>query len=487
MNTIELNENVNQYFEYIKSIYLTEFDRYLSRDVKNDIVNIKNAIELRDEMSYKIHVHDDKITFNLDIKKFIEENDLKNEKSLLDLNNNSKKYVKYILDNEENVFEIIKDNLLKSIVLLFTKNRKDVVTLGTVEIISSNLAQKYNLPNLNIIPSKELEIAKEIGNIIGNDILICGVVNRDYEMLEKEFNSFSKKTSYKEFTKKINNTYESFRKKIGKIYLTDSLYEYDQMNYKIDDVLKDAKEEKNNDEKNKLARLKSIKMSIGNMYTHKILYTVLEQRKLESAYNIINDILKRIISDSNRAVDLIDLEYDKILAIEEELKDLTNPIWHNFLTKPSEADNQYFNYLVSTNINENYIEAKLISSEVINKINNLDLKYGFICNPKDNAIIHTSSKSFNYKIEDDKCIVDNKTDSYLQTPGMIISSNIKKQKLSNEILLDKNKVYISGVFCIVDDELDNCPNYLKASVLAEDNNLPLIMFDVNELDKVSQR
>ena len=139
---MELTENVNQYFEYIKSIYLSEFDRYLSKDVKNDIASTSNVIELRDEVAYKVHVHDNRITYNLDLKRYIDENDLRNEKYLSDLNDDCKKYVKYILDNEENVFEIIKDNLLKNIILLFTKNRKDVVTIGTVELISSKLAEK---------------------------------------------------------------------------------------------------------------------------------------------------------------------------------------------------------------------------------------------------------------------------------------------------------------------------------------------------------
>ena len=67
---MELTENVNQYFEYIKSIYLSEFDRYLSKDVKNDIASTSNVIELRDEVAYKTHVHDNKITYNLDLKRY---------------------------------------------------------------------------------------------------------------------------------------------------------------------------------------------------------------------------------------------------------------------------------------------------------------------------------------------------------------------------------------------------------------------------------
>ncbi|MBP3765946.1 MAG: hypothetical protein J6G98_02035 [Bacilli bacterium] len=482
MNTIELNENINQYFEYIKSIYLSEFDKYISKDIKNTLLNISNVIELRDEMTYKVHVHDDRITFNLDLKKYIEENKLKDDKNLSDLSEDSKRYVKYVVDNENNVFELLKGNLLKSIILLFTKNRKDVVTLGTVEMICDRLKDKYNLPHLSIIPSKELKVAEEVGNIIGKDILIYCVVNRDIDLLSKTFDSYSNEMSYKTFTKNINSIYENYYKKIGKVYLPDSLYEYEKIDYKLDKYLENVKEEKNNDNVNKLNRLKSIKMSLASMYSHIIIYSAFEQRKLENSYNAINSILK-----NNRASDLIDEEYDKILAIENNSKGLINPIWNNFLNKPNDLSSQYFNYLVSTKIKDDVIEARLVSSDMIDKINKMDLSYGFICNPKDDAIINVSTTSFNYKLENGKYIIDNKNESFLQTPNMIISANIKQKKLSNLVLLDKNKVSVSGVFCFVDDELDNCSSYLKASVLAEDYNIPLIAVDLVNKKKISQK
>ena len=492
MNTNELKSKINEYFEYIKTIYLNEFDKYISKEVKNDIVNIKDIVELRDDMPFKVHVHDSKITFNLDIKKFIEDNDLANPKSLMDLNDESKQYVKYILDNQNDVFEIIKNELLESILLVFTKNRKDVVTIGTVKMICEELSLKYNLPYEKIINSKELEVASCVGDIIGKDILICGVVNRDFSLLQKIFDSYSKDTTYLDFTKNINEIYNNYVKKIGKVFLTDSLYEYEKIDYKYENYLSSALEKKDSDYEEKLKRLFSVKRSLANMYSHKILFNSHELTKLITAYDMINSILnkaKKIDKTHNPKylTDMIDEEYEEIISIENSAKKLINPIWHNFLTNASNDEKEYFNYLVATNIYDDVVEAKIISSDMIGKIKRIDLKYGFICVPKDDAVLYASTKPFEYVKDGSRYSVSSKSESVLQTPSMIVSSNIMGEKLSNEILLDKKRIYISGVYCIVDDELDKCSNYLKASVLAEDNNLPLVKIDLNENIKAQQR
>ena len=109
MNTVELNEKITEYFEYIKTVYINEFEKYMDKSVKADILNMKCNVELRDELPYKVHVHDDSISFNLDLERFIKENNLEDEKSLNDLSEESKKYVNYLLKNKDNVFEVIKN------------------------------------------------------------------------------------------------------------------------------------------------------------------------------------------------------------------------------------------------------------------------------------------------------------------------------------------------------------------------------------------
>ena len=107
----------------------------------------------------------------------------------------------------------------------------------------------------------------------------------------------------------------------------------------------------------------------------------------------------------------------------------------------------------------------------------------------DDAIIHASTKPFDYKKIDGKYVIDNKSESILQTPQMIMQSNITNKTLNNKILLDKNKTRFVGVYCYLDDELDDCPNYLKACVLSEDNDLPLVILNQEQYEnnKVSVR
>lgn len=460
----------------------------MDKNVKNEIVNMKPNFELRDELSYKIHVHDDRITFNLDLERFIKENDLTNERNLIDLNEESKNYINYLVENKDKVFDVIKNNLLESFILLFTQNRKDVVTLGTTKMISKMLSYKYNLPNENIIHSKEEDVACYIKDIVGKDILLCGVINRDKTIISNTFDAYSKSINYESFTEKINKIYEKLRKNTNKVFLPDSLYEYEKIDYELDKNLKNVKEEKIMDKKNKLKRLTSIKRSIVSMQSHKFLYSALEQRQLDSALNEINGILNKIALNKNSSIDLIDREYEAILDVEKKINKLIIPIWNNYLTNIKNKTTN-FNYLVTTQILDDVIEAKLVSSDIFDEINRIDLKYGYICALSDDAIIHASTKPFNYKKNEDGYMIDNESESILQTPQMIMQSNITNKTLNNKILLDKNKTRFVGVYCYLDDELDNCPNYLKACVLSEDNDLPLVILNQEQYEnnKVSVR
>ena len=488
MNTQELSEKISEYFEYIKTVYINEFNKYMDKNVRNEIINMKPIFELRDELSYKIHVHDDRITFNLDLERFIKENDLTNERNLIDLNEESKNYINYLVENRDNVFNVIKNNLLESFILLFTHNRKDVVTLGTAKIISNTLSNKYNLPNENIIHSKEEDAACYIKDIVGKDILLCGVINRDKTIISDTFDAYSKSINYELFTENINKIYEKLRKNTNKVFLTDSLYEYEKIDYELDKYLKNVKEEKIMDKKNKLKRLTSIKRSIVSMQSHKFLYSALEQRQLDSALNDINGILNKIALNKNSSIDLIDREYEAILDVEKKINKLIIPIWNNYLTNIKNKTPN-FNYLVSTKILDDVIEAKLVSSDIFDEIKRIDLKFGYICALSDDAIIHASTKPFDYKKIDGKYVIDNKSESILQTPQMIMQSNITNKTLNNKILLDKNKTRFVGVYCYLDDELDDCPNYLKACVLSEDNDLPLVILNQEQYEnnKVSVR
>ena len=69
MNTDELKLRLNEYFEYIKTIYLNEFSKYMNDKTRDRITNMTNVIELNSELSFKLSVTD-KLTFNLNFRFF---------------------------------------------------------------------------------------------------------------------------------------------------------------------------------------------------------------------------------------------------------------------------------------------------------------------------------------------------------------------------------------------------------------------------------
>ena len=153
-----MKQQLTEYFEYIKTIYINEFRKYMTEETFNKINGFHDVIELDAEREFKI-IQNDKITFNLDLETYIEENKLKDIASMSDLDENSKRYVQYLLDNAHNIYELVKNHLLYQIIIYFTQTKDDVISLGTAKIICDKLVQKYKLPYEDIIPSKEKEIA----------------------------------------------------------------------------------------------------------------------------------------------------------------------------------------------------------------------------------------------------------------------------------------------------------------------------------------
>lgn len=475
MNTDELKLRLNEYFEYIKTIYLNEFSGYMNEETKLRISRMTDVIELNPELSFKISVTD-KLVFNLNLPKYIDENRLKDNNSLNDLNEYSVEYINYLVKNESTVFEVVKNKMLEKVITLFTQNKHDVVTIGTVNMICSKLVEKYNFPYENIIPSKELEVARYIKKIVGEDVILSSVINNDSKIIEEVFDSYSSNTKYESFRENINNTYNAYHKKVGKIFLPDSLYEYENLDYKLDKNLSKVQEEKNSDNINKVKRISSIKISLLNMYSHKILFNMYEQKVLESAIIEVDKVLHQIMPNQNElTVDMIDKEYTHVIEIEQDVKKLASRIWINSLTSlDSYTNGSNFNFLVSTENDKNPLEARLISSEMLENIKNVDLGYGFILEPIDDSVLCASTKDFSYKKTDDSVEIDKKDESILVTPNMIINNNIKKKNIDNKVLLNPRKVYMTGIYCFTDDNLENSSNYLKAQELSEDYNLPII-------------
>lgn len=473
---------LNEYFEYIKAIFLNEYSKYMNGSTKQRINNYNNIVTLNDELTFKVSI-ESKICFNTDLKNYIIENNLKDESSLNDLNADSKNYINYLLSNEDNVFEVIKNKLLEQIIKYFISKKHDVITIGTVKIICEDLARKYKLPYENIIPSKEKDVVLFIRQIVGEDVLLNGVINNDQSKIEDIYNSYSEINSYKDFTNDLNKKYMEYHKKIGKIFLPDSLYEYERIDYKVN---KNIKEKKEDYSLKKLKRLSSIKMALVNMNNHRIHFNALEQAKLQNAIIEINKIMSRLMQNGDKKViDYIDVEYSKILSIESDMKELVNKLFINSLTDSNRfKDGNEFKFLLTSNIDDNYIKAKLVSSEMLSSIKNPNLKYGFIISPK--RIDYISNKGIKYEKEeqtnkteyinigDKKVLIKSSEESYLITPDLIISNNIKNHNIDNEILIDTKGAYLSAVYAFVDDDLLNDANYMKALGLSEEYNLPIV-------------
>ena len=69
---------MNEYFEYIKVMYLNEFSSYMTQNTRNEIQAMNDIFEWNEELMFRV-IQDKKIIFHLNLQKFIEENDLKNE------------------------------------------------------------------------------------------------------------------------------------------------------------------------------------------------------------------------------------------------------------------------------------------------------------------------------------------------------------------------------------------------------------------------
>lgn len=493
MNINEIKKVLNEYFEYIKVIYINEFGKYMTSDTKKRISDMKDVFELEEELKFKIIV-DDHIKFNLNLSKYIEEHNIKNE-NVQDLSDESQEYIKYLIKNENNVMEILKNKLLHQILILFIRPENSVISLGTINIIEDKLASKYKLPQEKFFESKEKEVALYVSQIVGEEYLFSGVINADEKIIETNYNLYiENEEDYENFTKKINKIYNEYHKKVGKVFLTDSLYEYEKLDYNLYEKTKKIQEGKKIVNLSRLKRLLSINESLINIKAyfdvHQILLTALEKKELDSWILEINKIIERIKKDGkDKIADNVSIEYNHILDIENDCMKFVIKIWQNELTNPFHYKlGDSFNFLLST-CEEDIIEATYISSEHLKNIKTLKSSYGYIYEPLDDGLIYSSTDDLLYKkydsnnykknyntiyVKNGPIEIDNQDSSRLLTPSMILRQNLKSRSIQNKILLDSSKVRKMAIYCFVEDDLKNSSNYNKALELAEKDDLPII-------------
>ena len=486
MNIAKIKEKLEQYFDYIKTIYINEYSEYLSDSKKEELLNLKDIIVLNEDLEFKIKV-DKQITFNLNMEKYIKNNDLKST-DFNELDSYSREYINYLCNT--NVLDILKQEFLYQVIKRLVSNQKDVIAVGTANIISEYISQKYKLPYEHIIPSKEKRIAENIMKIVSIDLFYKSVLNQDYSLIEAKYNEYANQTDFKTFLSNINKIYQNYINKLGKIYLIDSLYEYNKIEYKEYENTKEAAEHKIEVNNKKLRRLNSIKTSLMDIKKHKILLSSYEQAELETAILQIDKIIKKLIESENE-IDNVDIVYKKICSIENSSKKLLDKVWLNSLTNIYYfKDNSNFQFLVVEDVMTNPIIATYVTNNMIKDYRNFKLNYGYLIKPKENGIVYISTDQIKYQDrEDNSDIVTIKDKTYyvkmsensiLQTPNMLEMDAIKKNKITNNIILDKNNIMIEGVYCFFDGEIEENHNYIKASALAEEYGVPLIKLNLDE-------
>lgn len=493
MNIGVLKKEINEYFEYIKTIYINEFAKYMTDETKNNIQTLTDIFEFKDDLSFKV-MNDKKIVFHLDLKSFIQENGLKDEKNLIDLSENGKSYINYLVQNEENIYQIIKNKILKEIVYYFCKCDKNVISLGTADIIIEYLSQKYKLPCETSLPSKEKEVALYIKEIVGEKLLFVAIINNQEQLIENAYNLYVEDNdleNYHDFKLGVNRIYDNYAKKIGKVYFTDSIYDYENLNYGMDSRTKQVREEKKNLSMMQLKRLSSLKASLIDIDNHQFLFTSNERMMIKNSKIETDKILQAIMIDGrNHVLEHIGEYYNRLLKIEEISLSFTQKLWSSTLT--TAADYEYakdFKFLITNNISDSIIEATYITSNELKNIKTSRSDYGFIIEPIDSGLVYASSKNFlyrnyasdkNYKptcntiyVQNIPIEIDNLEVSKLITPDMIERNNLGEKMIQNKVLLDQKHVRKTGIYCF-SDEMEDSPSYNKALLLSEEYDLPLI-------------
>lgn len=475
-----MNETyLNEYFNYIKSVFLREYSRYLTEEKINKIRNMNNVFKINDS-KFKIFISD-KINICTNIEEFIIENNLDNDRDLKDISIEGRIYVKYLIDNKNNILKIIIESILESIIKIFVGNCNNVIKIGMVDLIVSDLEKKYNLKNVRPYVSKEKNVILKLNEIIPMDILYKSILNNNENLMKELYNNRIKNEldvyDYDALVNELNKIYFNYYKRIGKVYFSDSLYDYEVINY--ENVLKEIDKINNNSNQNtksKINRIMSARESIVELKSHLFIYNPQEQSIINNSLIEIELILSKINNENFESL------YSRFNKIESFLFPLVQRLWKKEINNPLfYNEDEYYKFLIGDTILSKYKEARLISREQIDKIPTKIKDCGFIYTP--NNIVYLSTKNFLYSIDSNNNLeIDDISDSILLTPQVIIKHNLDSNTLSGKILLENPTP--CGVYV-----LSNCDkgSYDKAVVLSEKYELPLIQIKTKKQEIQKQQ
>lgn len=493
MNSELLKEKINEYFNYIKTIYLNEFSKYLQENTKQFIKESEDIFHFEEDLTFRV-TNQKKIIFYLDLKTFVEENNLTDENNLKDISENGKSYISYLIENQENVYEVIKSKILKEIIYYFCQGNPDVITIGTIDSLTEYLGDKYKLPYEKWIPSKEKEVSNYLKEIVGEKILLSSVLNHEESYIKKAYNLYVEENELEDYDSlktSLNKTYKNYYQKIGKVYFVDSLYEYENLDYGITSRSKQIREEKQNLSMMQLKRLISLKESLLEIESHPFLFSYSEKISIKNSLIEVDKIFEAVLKDGkDHILDHIGEQYQKIIKLEKMSFPFSQKVWEATLTSVDQyKQGEYFHFLITNSMNSEIVEATYITDNDLINIKLSRNDYGFIIEPINDGIIYASSKDFLYRdysgennyqpnyntvyVGENPIEIDNQEDSKLVTPNMIEKDNIKQNMIQNKILIQKNLCRTVGIFAF-SDELEDSPSYNKAELLAEEYQLPII-------------
>lgn len=493
LNSELLKEKIKEYFNYIKTIYLNEFSKYLQENTKQFIKESEDIFHFEEDLTFRV-TNQKKIIFHLDLKSFIEENNLTDENNLKDISENGKSYISYLVENQENVYEVIKSKILKEIIYYFCQGNPDVITIGTIDSLTEYLGDKYKLPYEKWIPSKEKEVSNYLKEIVGEKILLSSVLNHEESYIKKAYNLYvegNELEDYDSLKTSLNKTYKNYYQKIGKVYFVDSLYEYENLDYGITSRSKQIREEKQNLSMMQLKRLISLKESLLEIESHPFLFSYSEKISIKNSLIEVDKIFQAVLKDGKgHILDHIGEEFQKIIKLEKVSFPFSQKVWESTLTSVDQyKQGEYFHFLITNSMNSEIVEATYITDNDLINIKLSRNDYGFIIEPINDGIIYASSKDFLYRdysgennyqpnyntvyVGENPIEIDNQEDSKLVTPNMIEKDNIKQNMIQNKILIQKNLCRTVGIFAF-SDELEDSPSYNKAELLAEEYQLPII-------------
>ncbi len=486
MNIENLKINLNQYFNYIKTVFLRDYSKYMNEEKIKKISELNDIFKIDDESKFKIYVSD-KINICLNIEDFIDDNRLNNDADLKDISIDGRIYVKFLIDNKNDIERLILSIILKPIITYLVGKNDNVIYMGIIDAIVNNFESKYNITYKKPYESKELEIIEILKNITGETVIYKAVLNNDISILESAYDLVADESNeeFNELYKSLNNEYQIYTKRIGKVYYSDTLYDYQSISYKKEkDVLNKIIENKFKKDDTKRDRFLSIKKCIENLKKHLIIFGNEERLLLDNSEIEINNLINQIgINEDN-----LDNYYLRALDIENKLMPLTEKVWIKQLTHPvSYQEGSQFCFLIGDKNNQTITESKLITDKHLKNVNNkLKYNYGFIYKMSDN-IIYSSSKDILVKevsseTTSDNLIdyngikieIDNQKDSKLLTPEVLMREDIKNRD-SGKVLLYNPSVI--GIFVIYDNEFN--PDYKKALELSENMELPLVKINRN--------